>query len=228
MSLHKKLTGRDLHSPSNEQVENNSGSTINAMTCVNFSAMGSIYPSITPAVGGTDLVRGITQSDILNGSTGVITSLGLMTGINTSSWAPGTKLYCGFTGNLTSSPIGLPVGVVLKQNATTGVMYVDNTGITQNDLLTVSFPPDAELEFMWSVTYPKPYKEFSYNGTGDIVNFDIYDTPAKAVHVFNKSFTYDGSGNLIQIVTTNLLTLLTKTRVIEYDGNGEMISETES
>jgi len=226
--LHKKLRAGDLHSPSNELVENNTISTITKLTCVTFTAIGTIYPAIAPAVGSVDAVRGIVQADIVSGSTGYVTSLGLMTDINTISWAPGTKLYCSALGALTIAPIGLPVGVVLKQHATTGVMYVDNTGIVQNDLLSISFPPDAELEFMWSVTYPKPYKEFSYNGTGDIVNFDIYDTPTKIIHIFNKNFSYDLSGNLVQIVTTNLLTALTKTRTIAYDINGEMTSETET
>lgn len=228
MSLHARLTSRDLHSPSNELVENNTVLTITNLTCVTFLSIGTAYPAITAAVGGTDTVRGITQTDIASGATGFITSLGLMTNINTISWTPGTKLYCSNLGALTTAPIGLPVGVVLKQHATTGVMYVDNTGIVQNDLLSISFPPDAELEFMWSVTYPKPYKEFTYNMTGDIVNFDIYATPAKTIHIFNKNFTYNVNGNLIQIVTTNLLTGLTKTRVIAYDINGEMISETET
>lgn len=228
MGFHKALRGADLHSPSNELVENNSNSLIPKLKCVTFNGIGTVYPSIAAAVGNTDIIRGIAQTDIPDGQTGYITVLGFLTDVNTVSWSVGTKLFCGLTGNLQSAANGLPVGVVLKQSASVGVIYVDNTGITQNDIATITFPPEAELEFMFSVAYPKPYKEFDYNSTGDIVNFDVYNNSTKSVHIFNKAFTYDLSGNLTQIITTNLLTGLTKTRVIAYDSNGEMISETET
>jgi hypothetical protein len=95
-------------------------------------------------------------------------------------------------------------------------------------LVNITFPAEAELEFMWSLVYSRPYKEFSYNMTGDIVNFDIYDSPLKTIHIFNKNFLYDISGNLTSIISTNVITGLTKTRTILYDINGQMISEEES
>lgn len=227
MSQHRKLQGPDLHAPSNEQVENNTGSLLAKLSCVTFSAMGTLFPAATLAVGGVDPVRGIVQADISNGGIGFVTCIGFLVGVNTNIWNPGTKLYCSATGTLTTIATGLPVATVLRKSLTAGVLYVDNTGITQNDLLGVTFPADAELEFMWALAYPKPHKEFTYNVTGDIINFDVYDTPAKVVHIFSKTFSYNVGGNLTTIVSTNLITGLTKTRTIAYDVNGQMISETE-
>lgn len=228
MTRHRSLQGLDLHSPSSEQVENNTIATLSKLSVVTFTAIGTVFPSVRLAVGGTDIVRGICQTDILVGSTGYITSLGLLSGVNTVSWPAGTKLFCSAGGALTAIPNGLPLGVVLRSNATTGVIYVDNTGITQSDLLNVTFPPEAELEFMWALAYPRPFKEFTYNGSGDITAFDIYETSAKLLHILNKTFGYDVSGNLTSIVTTNVITGLTKTRTITYDLNGQMISEDET
>jgi hypothetical protein len=221
---HSGLRGSDLHSPTNELVENNTGSTILGLKCVTFSSYGTLYPQITVASGGSDVIRGIVQSDIATSKTGYITSLGIMSGINTNAWNPGTKLYCSPSGDLTTLLVGLPVGIVLKKDIANGAMYVDNTGITQNDLAALSFPPEAELQMMWSALYPRSYSEFSYNGTGDIVDFNVWSDDTKTIAIFNKHFTYLINGDLNQIVTTNLLTSLTKTRTLTYNINGELIS----
>jgi hypothetical protein len=228
MSIHSKLKGRDLHSPSNEIVENNSGALISKMRCVTFNSIGTNYPQVTLAVGNTDIVRGIAQTDIANGQVGVITSLGFLNYIDTSAWASGTKLYCSITGTLTTVVNGLPVGVVLKQDAVNGSMYVDNTGVTQNDVAALTFPPDAELEMLWSLAYPTPYKEYVYNITGDIVDFNVYADNTKVIQVFNKNFSYLPNGNLQQITTTNTLTMISKTKIFTYNLTGEMISSQEA
>jgi hypothetical protein len=142
---HSGLRGSDLHSPSNELVENNTGSTIPKFTAVTFSSMGTAYPQIVLANGATDLVRGVTQTDIVSGGTGYITTLGFLNNVNTSSFVAGTKLYAQALGVLGTTVTGLPVGVVIKQNATTGIVYVENTGITRNDLSDLVIPDATTL-----------------------------------------------------------------------------------
>ncbi len=139
---HSALRGSDLHSPSNELVENNTGSTIPKFRAVTFTSMGVAYPQIVLANGAVDLIRGITQSDIVNGGVGYITALGFLNNVNTSSWVVGTKLYAQASGVIGSTATGLPVGVVIKQDATVGIVYVENTGITKSDL-TDLIVPDA-------------------------------------------------------------------------------------
>ena len=224
MSFHRNLRGKDLHSPSTELVENNSGSDIAVLTCVTFTSMGASFPSIRPAEGGVDVVRGIAQSLISNGGTGYITSLGFLNGVDTQNWNPGTRLYCTSSGTLTSAMNGLPVGVVLKKHATDGVIYVDNTGVTAADIANTNFPPEAELEIDFFVQYPRPYKKYTYNPTGDIVDLDIYADETQTIHVYNKHFSYDTDGNLISVVSTNLISGLSKSRIISYDAQGQMIS----
>lgn len=93
MGFHRDMTGGDLHAPSNERVENNTGNTIPALRCATFNSIGIAYPEVTIAT-TVDQVRGITQTNIPTGEQGYITTLGLLNNVNTSSWAPGTKLYC--------------------------------------------------------------------------------------------------------------------------------------
>lgn len=224
---HASLRGSDLHSPTNELVENFTGSSIAALVCVKYVGIG-VYPRIAAATAANDVIRGITNTAISNTASGVITSLGFLFNVNTQSFNVGDKLYSSLTGALSLTPFGLPVAYVLKKHASEGVLYVANTGVSIDDVSAAGFPTDAELEMTWAVAFPKPYKEFSYNLTGDIVDFDVYANDTKAVHVFNKHFTYDLSGNLIQIVTTNLITSESKTKDIDYDLAGEMISMTES
>jgi hypothetical protein len=225
---HNKLQGSDLHAPTNEIVENNTGSLITKLSCTTFDSIGNLYPQIRLASGGIDTVRGIVQADIGSSSTGYITCLGFLANCNTNLWNPGTRLYCDPVGQLSTSILGLPVCVVLKKSATAGVIYAVNTGVKQDDLLGVTFPPNAELEFLFALAYPNTFREFSYGPNDDVVDFDVYESSAKLVHIFNKHFSYDVNLNLSTIVTTNLLSGLSKTRTITYGPNGNMISTEDS
>lgn len=227
MSLHKKLTGADLHAPSNQQVENTTGSTIASLRAVTFSGVG-VYPKITPISSLNEVVRGVTSSAIAHSSVGYITCLGFLFNVNTNAYNINDKLYASIGGALSTIPFGLPVAYVLKKDAVHGILYVSNTGVSVDDVANAGFPADAELEMTWAVQFPIPYKEFSYNVTGDIVDYNVYADDTKAIQVFNKHFSYDLNGNLIQIVTTNLITTQSKTKDITYDLDGEMISMKES
>ena len=72
---------------------------------------------------GTFPVIGLAQSTISNSTDGVIVISGVFTGVNTSSYSVGARLYVGSTGGLTSTqPITATtnsgvVGIVAKSNA---------------------------------------------------------------------------------------------------------------
>lgn len=126
---HRALRGRDLHSPSSELIENNSGSTITALTCVKFNGQGTSYPQVIPCSGSSsNLLRGVLQTNIATGSVGYMTSFGFINAIDTSAWAPGTLLYADVSGNLSSSVLGSSVAQVLSQDAVNGILYVSRTG----------------------------------------------------------------------------------------------------
>lgn len=134
--LHRNLRGSDLHSPSTELVENNSGSLISKLKVVGFTELGAAYPQIFVADSTVDIVRGVVQCDILNGKTGYITCLGFLNECDTSAWTPGTELYGDASGNLTSVVTGLPVAIVLKQDVNNGILYVDTYGFNAASIIT--------------------------------------------------------------------------------------------
>lgn len=218
MGFHKTLRGADLHSPSNELVENNTGSTISALKGVTFLSLGTTYPAITVANGNVDLIRGITQADIPNGGTGFITCLGFLNNVNTSSWTAGTKLYVNTVGNLTPTIFGLPVGVVLKQHASTGVIYVENTGITKLDLDASEFPDALSLELQFYITNPSFYTEVTYDLSNRVIATDIWNNSSKTLHIFNKVFTYTGN-KVTTVLITRVIDGQTLQKNIVYTGN---------
>lgn len=121
---HKNLAPQDSHSPSQERVENNTGSSIPALKAVKYTGIGTLYPSLSIS-NATDDVRGLTQAIIQNGSSGYILCYGFMYNVDTSAWAPGTSLFADANGDLTDVSGGGPqVANVLKQHATLGVLAV--------------------------------------------------------------------------------------------------------
>lgn len=223
---HSTLRGADLHSPSTELVENNSGSTIPKFRAVTFSNIGTAYPQITVANGTIDLIRGITQSDIANGAVGKITALGFLNDVDTSAWAPGTKLYAHSGGVLQAAAAGLPVGIVLKQHATTGVVYIENTGVTKGDLEALQFPDALSLELQWFPNNPAFYTEPTYDVNNNITQVNIYDTSAKTFHIFNKTYTYNVSNQITKVEITRVFDNIKITKLITYNVNGFITSVT--
>lgn len=223
---HKNLRGSDLHAPSSELIENNTGSTLAVLTAVKFNGMGTAYPQVVPANSSVDIIRGITQSNIATGTVGYITSLGFLNGVNTSAWAPNTILYATDTGAITNAATNLPVATVLSQDPVNGIIYVNSTGITAGDLDALQFPDALSLELAWDISYPSFYSEPTYNGSGQITSYDIWDTSAKAVHIFNKTFTYNGSNQITQVVITRLIDSKSLTKVLTYNGSGQVLNVT--
>lgn len=139
MSFHSTLRGRDLHSPSRELVANQSGTLIEKLRCITFVSQPGSLPLVQKISNSvTQVIRGVTEQSIPNGEAGFATSLGFMNNVDTSPWTVGTRLYSDNTGALTPTSLGLPtslpIATVLRQSATEGIMYIDNTGITLAEL----------------------------------------------------------------------------------------------
>lgn len=228
---HRNLRGGALHAPSNEIVENNTGSNIPAFKAVTFDGIGTSfgYPSIVLNNAPVTVLRGITQSIIpmaagLN--TGYITALGFLTGtatqpIDTHLWTTGTRLFSDGSGNISSTPSGFPAGIVMKQDAILGSVYVDTVGFTKNDIEVLEFPDSLSLELSWDINYPSFYTEVAYNVDGTISTVDIYDTSAKVVHVFNKTLTWT-SGLVTKIIVTRVPDGQTIEKDITYNLDGSL------
>jgi hypothetical protein len=109
------------------EVTNDSGVTINKADPVYVSSYNSTSgkPEVTKSQAGdltTFPVIGLAQSAIGNGSDGVVVISGVFTGVDTSTYAVGNRLYVGSSGGLTAvQPITATtnsgvVGIVSKAN----------------------------------------------------------------------------------------------------------------
>lgn len=224
--LHQNLRGADLHSPSTELVQNATGSDIAALKTVGYVGLGTLgYPLIAVVNPSATTVRGITQAVVPDGGQGAITSLGFLQAINTSAFAVGSILYGDSTGSLSLVPNGLPVGVVLKQDATQGVIYVNNQGIKKVDLEALQFPDALSLELGWDILFPSYYTEAVYS-SGQITDLNMYDTSAKAVHIFNKHLNYNTDGTLGSVVVTRNIDGKSITKAITYNVDGTIATVT--
>lgn len=151
MSLHKNLRGLDLHAPSNELVENQTGSTLTRMQVVRLDGMGTVYPKVSVAQPGAFPNFGIVAYDIAPTKVGYVTAFGFMFELDTSAWAVGTELYSDASGNLSPIANGGVVATVIKQDADFGVLYVVTEG--SSDVNSTSWRLDGN------------------NGTDELLNF---------------------------------------------------------
>jgi hypothetical protein len=131
MSSHKNLRGNDLHAPSRELVENNTGSTLSPLAVVGLNGMGTVYPQVVLANPGLVTPFGIVPTRpcdqgngaIVTGCHGNIVTLGFMFDLDSSPWPANTILYSTALGTLSNVPLGSPIAFVVKQDATKGVIY---------------------------------------------------------------------------------------------------------
>lgn len=126
--FHRDLKGPALHAPTNERIENNTGSTIQKLQVVSLDGHGTLYPQVVLANPNLRNNFGITMSEILDGNNGYITTVGFLVNVDTSPWPVNTLLYSDANGNLTTTPLGNAVASVTKQDDKCGVLYVLTIG----------------------------------------------------------------------------------------------------
>ena len=111
------------------EVRNNSGATIakgDPVYVTGFSTKTTVAKSLGNTL-ATFPVIGLATTSIANGSDGVVIVSGVFSDVNTSSYTAGNILYVATAGGLTATQPTTgsgAVGVVLKANATTGVILV--------------------------------------------------------------------------------------------------------
>ena len=166
MAYHKNLRGADLHAPSAELVENQTGSTVTKLKVVTLDGMGSVYPKIRVCNSSIaqDFPFGVTQADILTGKAGYITCLGFMFELDTSAWPVGTILYGDSTGTLTTSALGSEIAEVVKSDATNGILYVLALG---------AFIADTGGSSYWATNGNIGLAPSTFLGTVDAIDLNI-------------------------------------------------------
>ena len=111
------------------EVRNNSGVTIakgDPVYATGFSTKTTVAKSVATDI-TTFPVIGLATTSITNGSDGVVIVSGVFSDVDTSSYTAGNILYVATAGGLTTTQPTTgsgAVGVVLKANATTGVILV--------------------------------------------------------------------------------------------------------
>lgn len=86
-----------------------------------------------------------------------------------------------------------------------------------------------DLDEMFNSARATYYHEINYNAGGDVSAIEVYATSAKTTHLYSRAFTYNASGNITQVLTTdrqNSGVSLTKT--ISYNGSGDIATVTRS
>lgn len=211
MGFHKNLRGLDLHAPTNELVENNSGADIAALSVVTLDNMGNVYPQVILAQTTLKHNFGVAGNTIIDGSNGYVTTLGFLPNIDTSPWTEGTILYSSLSGQLSSAIFGKPVALVVKQDSVYGELYVlaATTFSLPIDYWTINGNEgiDPNINFIGTLdnnpvkirTNNNPVAQFDVNGRFAIGAHD----PNSSLHI--KSYPgYPGSG--LQLDTFSLTT----------------------
>ena len=117
------------------RVYNNTGSTLTNGKVVYVNNASSGWPTVTLAQADSSVASqstlGLVTADILNGGYGYVCTNGVVNGLNTSSYAPGTRLYLSATsaGDWTSTAPLQPnyvveLGIVVNQDASVGRIFV--------------------------------------------------------------------------------------------------------
>jgi len=135
MSFHDRLRDRDLHAPSREYVENQTGVTIPKLKVVTLNGMGTIYPRVILANPNLYDNFGVVVDELPNGKIQQVCVLGFMLNVDTSAWAVDTELYSTNTGTLSINVLGPVVARVIKSDAVTGVLYVTGFGTSSSSTL---------------------------------------------------------------------------------------------
>jgi hypothetical protein len=118
------------------RVENNTGSTItNGTVCGAVGVSPAGYIRVAPyqatTIANIKFLIGVATVDIPSGDLGYVTEFGMVRGINTAAFPPGTVLYASGTtpGAFTATPPTTPIPKLIValcaiQNATTGMVLV--------------------------------------------------------------------------------------------------------
>lgn len=111
-----------------------------------------------------------------------------------------------------------------------GKQYFSNDITSPSDwqlLGTGTSLENLEMFLEWSDAENNAYHaEFTEDGSGNLINKDVYTDPTKTTKLFALVYTYNGSGDVSSIVTTRISDSATMTRTFTYSGGGDLVSIT--
>ena len=111
---------------------------------------------------------------------------------------------------------------IYSRNPSTGEVY-ELTGGGGGGPVGVA----VDLDAMFSTAYENYYHTLNYSGAGDLTSIQVHDDAVETTLLFSRSFTYDGSGNLTTVTTTDEQNAgVSLTKSISYNGSGDIASVT--
>lgn len=112
------------------KVINNSGSTIAAakpVYAVGHTNNKTKIALFTSSLSDNYPFLGLTKTELINGASGEVVVAGVLTNVNTSSFADGDLLYVDSSGALTTTVTGGAIGIVAV-SSTSGVIVIQAKG----------------------------------------------------------------------------------------------------
>jgi hypothetical protein len=76
---------------------------------------------------------------------------------------------------------------------------------------------DVDIQIAFKLAYSSAYKEFTYNGSGQTTQIDIWEDNSKAVKLFTKTFVYSGS-DLSSVTLVDEVSGKTMLKTFTYSG----------
>lgn len=208
------------------RVYNNTGSTILNGTPVYVTGAQGETPTIAPADASTEAkarVFGVATHDITNNSSGIVTTRGLVSGIDTSGLTAGQPIHVAPTGGFQTSAPTYPYfptdcGGCVVSDASNGYIYIN---ITQHTFKSFRVTGNSHLDGNLTVD-----GNFTVNGTQSIVsqnnlsvnNSFVYLNSGDTIGDANTTFT--GSGLDDAYFTGHFEGTATKTYYVRIDGVG--------
>lgn len=158
---------------------------------------------------------GIIAQDIINSQTGYAVTNGLIRGVNTNAFLPGTSLYLSSSGQYTDTPPASPLhevrlGKTITQ-ATSGTLYIDIQNGYElgelHDVLAVSASNGDLLVYSGSIWINTKQLTGSYVLAGSLnatsVTASLFGTASYAVNSLTASYALaGGSGGISSTVST--------------------------
>jgi hypothetical protein len=168
-------------------VRNETGATLTKGTVVYISGAGGNKALVSKAQANTEAnssgTYGLVQADIANNNNGTVVIAGIITGLNTSAYADGDKIYLsptvagGWTTTKPSAPDNLVyIGVITYAHANQGAIQLRiSNGFELSELHDVSIPytPSDGQVLTYDSSTGLWGAEFSSGGGGGITTSDI-------------------------------------------------------
>lgn len=191
MGYHNDLQGLDLHAPSNFHIENDTGSALTQLKVVKYTGFGTTFPEVSPITSISDSPAGIMPLDLADGADGFTTAIGYIFDCDTSAWVAGQVLYADASGDLTAVVNDLRVAIVIKADASTGILFSIAVRGAKGDTGAPGAPGGSGSTIVFS--------DYFIGVTSDPETTATDSASAPVIDEMEKTFTPADAGNKIEV-----------------------------